>query len=321
MVVGCARPRHAATERAAATAAGAAALVSEEAEELLQLLFSVQGTFTDAQAAAVAAQEGCSAETALTFFQGLQTAAARCLQRARERASEAAAAAAAAADGSGGINGSRTNGSGVNGGGSAGTAAVGLAAAAAARQAGGSKLKRLINDPGDGGLRDASVTGKRHRSAETVLFHPQSMRCLLPSHATAALQLKAQSYPVVSPTHPPTPTGPFVSLMTSLSSSVVRCRAAAAVAASRRNIRGKLVTTGAWWGLDVVLLLMIRRFTFWMMLASCLGWQDCLMMACRAGLTHSCPATPLHPLDTQPASLRHSRSGWKLPSRRYSTPC
>ena len=117
-------------------------------------LFAVQAELSDAEAVAVAARTGCTAEAALTFFRELQAAASRCLQRAQERVAEAAAAAAAA---EGHANG---NGKAAAAGGQHGEAEVqaALAAAAATRQAAAAKLRALL-DPVGRGLRDASVTG------------------------------------------------------------------------------------------------------------------------------------------------------------------
>ncbi len=122
-------------------------------------LFAVQDELPIAQAAAVAARTGCTAEAALHFFRGLRAAWDRCLLQARERAAAGAAeaaAAAAAAEGRTVANAKAAAAAGPQA--DRGVQAL-LAAGSAARQAAAAKLRALQDGAGQG-LRDASVTGK-----------------------------------------------------------------------------------------------------------------------------------------------------------------
>lgn len=113
-----------------------------------------------AQAVAVAARTGCTAEAALHFFQGLGAAWDRCLQQARQQAAAGAAeavAAAAAAEGRTATNGKAAAAAGPQ---ADRSVQALLAAGSAARQAAAAKLRALQDGAGQG-LRDASVTGKR----------------------------------------------------------------------------------------------------------------------------------------------------------------
>ena len=181
----------------------------------------MQGSLSAAQAAAVAARAGCTADEALCLFQELRKGTKKQVRRAVQRAAEAAAATAAAAA------------AGAGGDGEAEVALVEasqrVAAEEAARQAAAGKLRTMLDAAG--GLRDASVTGEGGSSAAAPCsLQPHSMaergRWL---HYTAAAAAAA---------------GQFVALTAALSSSVVRCQAAAAVTASRRTIKSKLVAAG-----------------------------------------------------------------------------
>ena len=171
----------------------------------------------------MAARAGCAADEALCLFQELRKGTKKQVRRAVQRAAEAAAATAAAAA------------AGAGGDGEAEVALVEasqrVAAEEAARQAAAGKLRTMLDAAG--GLRDASVTGEGGSSAAAPCsLQPNSMaergRCL---HHTAAAAAAAAA-------------GQFVALTAALSSSVVRCQAAAAVTASRRTIKSKLVAAG-----------------------------------------------------------------------------
>ena len=192
MVQGCARARTRLPDRAATAAAdrsGAAAGLGEHAATLLQSLFSVQGALTDAQAAAVASRAGCSIDDVRAGFRSLQSGAQSVVRRAGERAAEAAEAAAAA-------NGGSAHGGGAHGSGSAVALAAAaadparvqaaLGAAAAERQAALGKLRRLINEPGDGGLRDAGATGERHGAMALASMLFDARHCVGGGAAPAA---------------------------------------------------------------------------------------------------------------------------------------
>lgn len=106
-----------------------------------------------------------------------------------------------------------------------------LAAAAAARQTARAKLQALLGE--GGGLRDMRVTGELLCPA--VRWHPCAAFC------------RSAPLPTPPTTHPCLPAhaaGQFASLLASLSSGVVRGRAAAAVVASTRAVRAKLLATG-----------------------------------------------------------------------------
>jgi hypothetical protein len=122
-------------------------------------LFSVQGSLSAAQAAAVAARAGCTADEALALFQELRRSTKKQVRRAVHRAAEAAAATAATAAAAAAV------GAGGDGPGEVALeeASQRVAAEEAARQAAAAKLRGMLDAAG--GLRDASVTGERGPSA------------------------------------------------------------------------------------------------------------------------------------------------------------
>ena len=224
-------------------------------------LFSVQAELPVAQAVAVAAHTGCTARAALAFWKEQRDAWAQVMREAAQRAA-AAAAAAAAAEGQAGGNGKAAS----VGAPQANQDVQGLIDALAAARAAATAKLRALQDASGEGLRDASVTGKcceqglcqglllQHcgtlrRALESTACRPPSRTAgwwELPVLCFGCCALAVSSFMPPALRRPPSThsAGQFVSLIATLSSAVVRCRACAAITASSKLIRRKLVAAG-----------------------------------------------------------------------------